>query len=180
MDHDHQVFEEMFRGHGLEDFRWIDPAGIVVSQWVRMKCRFGCEDYGRNATCPPNVPSVEECRAFFREYSHAAVFHFRKGVRSLEELGKWVKTVHARLIRLEKDVFLSGCEKAFVLLIDSCTLCKECTGSRETCRNPKAARPTVEALAVDVYRTARSVGYPIEVRSDMSQEMDRYAILLID
>jgi predicted metal-binding protein len=39
-----QELEELFRQHGFTDFRWIDPQRIVVSQWVRMKCMFGCGD----------------------------------------------------------------------------------------------------------------------------------------
>ena len=42
------------------------------------------------------------------------------------------------------------------------------------------ARPTVEALAIDVYKTASDAGYPIRVCSDRTQEMNRYAILLVD
>ena len=33
---------------------------------------------------------------------------------------------------------------------------------------------------MDVYQTVRRAGYPIEVRSDFSQEMDRYAVLLVE
>ena len=53
--------EEKFLEKGFDDFKWIDPKKIVVSQWVRMKCIFGCWEYGRNASCPPNTPSVSEC-----------------------------------------------------------------------------------------------------------------------
>ncbi len=60
--------ETLFEKHGYTDFRWIHPQDIVVSQWVRMKCTFGCAEYGRNASCPPNVPAVSECRQFFGEY----------------------------------------------------------------------------------------------------------------
>ncbi|HIJ41395.1 MAG TPA: hypothetical protein HPP90_10015 [Deltaproteobacteria bacterium] len=28
---------------------------------MRMKCTFWCGEYGHNATCPPNTPSVAEC-----------------------------------------------------------------------------------------------------------------------
>ena len=42
------------------------------------------------------------------------------------------------------------------------------------------ARPTPEALAVDVYSTVRAIGYPIQVLSDYTQEMNRYALLLIE
>jgi predicted metal-binding protein len=41
--------EKKFHDHGFADFRWIDPRRIVVSQWVRMKCQFGCGEFGHTA-----------------------------------------------------------------------------------------------------------------------------------
>ena len=38
---DRKKLEELFRKHGYEDFKWMDPRGIVVAQWARMKCMFG-------------------------------------------------------------------------------------------------------------------------------------------
>jgi predicted metal-binding protein len=63
--------ETLFSDHYFSDFKWIDPKEIVVAQWVRMKCLFGCSEYGQNASCPPNVPSVLECRQFFSEYNES-------------------------------------------------------------------------------------------------------------
>ncbi len=45
---------------GLNNYTWIDPREIVVANWVRVKCMFGCGDYGLG-TCPPNTPAVSEC-----------------------------------------------------------------------------------------------------------------------
>ena len=42
------------------------------------------------------------------------------------------------------------------------------------------ARPTPEAMCVDVYSTVRQVGYPIHVLSEYTQAMNRYAFLLIE
>ena len=42
------------------------------------------------------------------------------------------------------------------------------------------ARPSPEALAVDVFGTVRSLGFPIEVLSDYDQTMNRYAFLLVE
>ncbi len=172
--------EKMFHGRGFDDFRWIDPASVVVAEWVRMKCLFGCGEYGRNASCPPNVPPVPECGRFFREYSEAVIFHFAKTVAKPEDRHAWTREVAGTLLDLERDVFLSGHPKAFMLLLDSCCLCETCTGRRTSCKEPRRARPTPEALAVDVFSTVRAAGYPIEVLSDHTREMNRYAILLID
>lgn len=170
----------MFEKHGYTDFKWIQPQQIIVAQWVRVKCMFGCGDYGRNASCPPNVPSVAECRRFFDEYSVAAVFRFEKKVDQPQDRFAWTKKVNQGLLGLEREVFLAGYQKTFLLFMDSCYLCAECPGVREECKNPRQARPSPEAMAVDVFSTVRQVGYPIEVLAEYSQPMNRYAFLLIE
>ena len=172
--------EALFAKHGYTDFKWIKAEDIVVSQWVRMKCMFGCAEYGRNATCPPSVPSVSECRRFFSEYSTAVIFHFEKKVAKPEDRHSWSRGVNLELAKLEREVFIAGYAKAFLLYMDSCCICDDCSGMREECKNPRAARPSPESMAVDVFSTVRQYGYPIEVLSEYSQAMDRYAFLLIE
>ena len=172
--------EALFAKHGYTDFRWIEPKDIIVSQWVRIKCTFGCANYGRNATCPPNVPSVSECRRFFDEYSTAVILHFAKKVDQPEDRHAWSKKVNQQLLQLEKAVFIAGYQKAFLLFMDSCGLCADCAAVRQDCKNPRSARPSPESMAVDVFSTVRQYDYPIEVLSDYSQAMNRYAFLLIE
>ena len=176
----HIELEKLFKEHGYADFQWIAPKDIVVSQWVRMKCVFGCGNYGQNASCPPNVPSVSECRQFFDDYRTAVILHFEKRVDQPEDRHAWSRGVNQELLKLEKAIFLAGYQKTFLLFMDSCGLCAECSGVREQCKNPRSARPSPESMAVDVYSTARQCGYPIEVLSDCSQAMNRYAFLLIE
>lgn len=172
--------EALFRDHGFTDFRWIDPKKIIVSHWVRMKCLFGCQEYGKTCCCPPNVPSVQECEQFFFEYRNAVVFHFKKKVDKPEDRHEWTRKVNQKLSKLEREVFVSGFEKAFLLFMDTCTFCNECVSEREKCKNPRQARPTPEGLAMDVFSTVRQYGLPINVLSDYTQEMNRYAFLMID
>jgi predicted metal-binding protein len=177
---DRKALEALFRERGFDDYRWIDSRKIVVGHWVRMKCRFGCAEYGHCATCPPEVPSVEDCARFYRDYRTAVVFHFVKAVEKPEDRHAWTKAVDGRLVDLEREVFLAGHRKAFVLPTDSCSLCAPCTGRRATCKEPLRARPSPDAMAMDVFATVRAVGYPIEVLSDYKQAMNRYAFLLVD
>lgn len=172
--------EMIFKKHGFTDFKWLDPQKIVVSQWVRMKCLYGCPHYGAAGCCPPNVPTVSECREFLREYSTAVVFHFSEKMKNPEDRHGWTKKINARLLKAERDVFLVGNQRAFLLYMDTCQACAECTPTRSGCNNKKAARPVPEALAIDVFSTARSIGYPIDVLSDFSLRMNRYAFLLIE
>jgi predicted metal-binding protein len=123
---------------------------------------------------------VPECRQFFDDYEKAVVFHFEKTVDAPEDRHEWTRGVNTDLVALERAVFLAGYQKTFLLFMDSCGLCKECTGVREECRQPRSARPTPEAMAVDVFSTVRQIGYPIEVLADYCQAMNRYAFLLIE
>lgn len=177
---DRPRLEGLFREHGFEDFRWIPAHDIVVAQWVRMKCTFGCPDYGRNVACPPNNPPVAECERFVREYAEAAVFHFARSAPGREERHAWSRDVNGALLDLERAVFIGGHHKAFMLLMGSCPHCEECVVRSEDCRRPGSARPTPEGMAIDLFATVRSVGYPLEVLGDYEQQMNRYAILLVE
>lgn len=172
--------EELFVKHEFNDFKWIDPRAIVVSQWVRMKCTFGCGRYGRHACCPPNTPSVDDCQRFFREYETVVVFHFSKKLEKPEQRHQYAKLINNRLLKLERAVFLAGNHKAFLLPMDSCHLCEECAGILTECNNKRLARPSPEAMAVDVFSTVRKLGYTIKVLSNYSETMNRYAFLLIE
>jgi len=174
--------EKMFKDEELKDFKWIDPSkDVVVAQWVRMKCIFGCHEYGRNATCPPNTPPISECERFFKEFKTGVVFHFGKKVENPEERKEWGKELNQKLLDLEREVFVSGQEKAFVMFMDSCAFCgSECSGVREECKQPQKARPGMDAMGVDVYSTVHKLGYKVKVLKDHTETMNRYALLLIE
>lgn len=172
--------EPILHAHGYEDFRWLDPQEIVVAQWVRLKCEFGCASYGRVASCPPNTPSVEECQRFFADYKHALVLHFQKIAPDQAERKAWSARTNIALVKLEGEVFMAGYRKAFLLFMDSCEICSECVATRADCKKPKLSRPTPEGMAVDVFTTVRKLGYPIEVLTDPNQMMNRYAFLMVD
>ena len=171
--------DQILSDQGYTDYRWIDPGDIVVAQWVRMKCMFGCGHYGKGAACPPQTPSVADCQQFFSEYGDAILLHFEGQMENPEDRHAWSAKINAKLVKLEREIFLAGYERAFMLFMDSCSFCKVCTGQRETCEQPRMARPSPEAMAVDVFTTARQSGFDINVRTDYDQKMDRFAFLMV-
>ncbi len=168
----------LFEEHNFKDYKWIMANEMKVSQWVRMKCMFGCDEFG-NASCPPNVPSVEDCKAFFNEYEYIVIFHFEKIVKKDDYPKDWAQDVYNKLLELEKAVFLSGYYKAFLLSLCSCSFCGDCMKTRIDCNKPLLGRPTPEALAVDVFATVRPQGFPINVLNEKETKMNRYAFLLV-
>jgi predicted metal-binding protein len=174
-----QALNAIFKKKGYTDYKWIDPQKIIVAQWVRMKCKFGCSGYGRCGTCPPNTLSVPECAQFFKEYSDAVLLHFESTMKKPEDRHPWSAKINAKLLKLEREVFLAGYERTFLLFMDSCYFCKDCSGERQTCQKPSMARPAPEAMAMDVYSTVRQFGFPINVRTAYNQKMDRYEFLMV-
>ena len=58
---------EIARERGAK-VRTLTPEKIVVSQWVRFKCRYGCKGYGKHFGCPPYAPLPDETRRMVDEY----------------------------------------------------------------------------------------------------------------
>ena len=177
---DRNEINALFEQQGYSNYTWIKADDIIVAQWVRFKCMFGCPHYAINATCPPHVPSVAECREFVRDYREAVIFHFTGAVDQPEDRTAWCREINLKLLEVERRVFLAGYYKAFIMFTDDCAWCRTCIGSREKCVNKTVARPSPEALAIDVFDTVRTGGLSIGVLTDYTQAMDRYAILLIE
>ena len=177
---DKSRLQDLFNQHGFTNFKWMAANDIIVAQWVRFRCMFGCPQYGKSCMCPPNVPTIEECRKMISEYHDVAVFHFEKQSESPEERKVWSRDTAQKLIKLEREVFLDGYYKTLLVSFSSCALCESCIGNRAECRNPRLARPGADSLGIDVYATVRGIGYPIQVLKDKTEPMNRYAFLLIE
>ena len=173
------VIESILTKQGLSDFKWINPKEIVVAQWVRVKCTFGCSDYGLG-TCPPNTPLVSECDRFFKEYENGLIIRLNKFADKNAYPADWSREMTNKLLDIEREIFLSGYQKAFLLNQTCCTLCKDCTGNRISCKDKTRSRPSPEVFAVDVYQTVRNAGFDINVVAVNPADISRIAILLIE
>ena len=171
--------EKLLVDAGFTDYQLIDAKTIKVAQWVRVKCTFGCSDYGLG-TCPPNTPTVDECKHFFNEYSNAALIRLNKFADKDHYPSEWSKEMTLKLLELERQIFISGYQKAFLFNQTCCGICKNCTGNRLDCIDKSRSRPSPEAFAVDVYQTVRTAGMEINVVAENPSEINRYALLMIE
>jgi predicted metal-binding protein len=171
--------DRIIKQYGFADYKWIVPQkNIIISRWVRFHCEFGCNNYGKNGSCPPAVPSVEECRKMIYEYENAVIFHFP--VQCEDEKGH-IKRM-SKLYELEREIFLAGYYKVFLLQYGSCNLCNDChaEGSRAKCVNKVKSRPGADAMGIDIYQTAHNAGYPVQVVKSHDEATNRFGFLLID
>jgi len=101
------------------------------------------------------------------------IFRFSKKVEKPEDRFAWTRKVNLKLLKLEREIFLGGQKRAFLLFMDSCFICEECAEEKDQCRSPRMARLASEAMAVDVYATVRENSFPIAVLPDYDREMNR-------
>jgi len=172
--------ERIAKGHGFDDFKWINPKNVVTANWVRMKCQYGCPTYGTRGCCPPEVPSVADCREFFDEYKLGLLLHSAIKFKDPELRFRWGREMQKKSVALEREVFLADFPKAFVFPAAPCRFCRACSGNKRDCKQPLVARPSLEAFAVDVYTTAHKIGYPIQVLKGYGEEMNRFGLLLVE
>ena len=153
---------------GAAGAKIISPEKVFTAAWVRWKCRFGCGCFGSSRLCPPHSPTPDETRAVLDGYRRAILIH-------ADEKLDMRRTVAA----LEREAFLGGFYKAFGFACGPCGLCEECAGDKG-CRHAELARPAMEACGIDVFRTARAAGFPIEVVKDYKCRQNYYGLLLLE
>lgn len=155
----------------------IDPKNVVTSEWVRVKCQYGCGMYGRCLTCPPYSPTPEYTERMLKSYSSALtmVYDIQSGKREKELRKRLRKDV----ARIEREMFLDGYYKAFGMACGPCNLCTECPLSYP-CKYEDFARPSMEACGIDVYQTLANLGYKLKVVRDYDKGCKFCSLILID
>lgn len=146
----------------------IHPNTITVGRWVQLKCKYGCEEYGKKLTCPPHSPSFEEMKEILREYNRALLLHGR--------LSWQMRYITAEI---EKIAFSLGFYKAFGLGAGPCKLCENCDTAL-SCVRTMEARPSMEACGIDVYQTARRHNLKIETLKNNNEEVNIYGLVLLE
>lgn len=163
----------------------IDARNVVIADWVRFKCRYGCKGFGKHMGCPPYGPSVEETRRMVSEYQTGLLLRFDgiPGHRGLtpEEIPEDFHPFYRDLILwvnntvwlIEKTAFYDGFYKAFAFGAYPCIYCEHqhCVAEeaegvvneslRRQCRHLDLVRPTMEGAGMDVFATAKSVGWEL-------------------
>jgi len=159
----------------------IEPGSVVTAPWVRLKCKYGCEMYGREYCCPPETPTPEQSREILSCYRRAILFHYQAAKREGENRTKARKAYLDALVELEGRMFKDGYYKAFVLLSGPCSLCAECAKSKnEPCHFGSRARPSMESCGIDVYQTAWNNGFPIQPLRHKGETQNLYCLMLVD
>ncbi len=190
---------------GAVEAKIIGPEKVVVEDRVLLKCRTGCDSYGKKFVCPPLTPTPDEFRRMLREYRKVLIVKFSAEAEAEEDVGRslhknqyspetpstlregtkdfWKawggdkKRILLAMLALEKAAFNRGYTLAVSLTAGSCTLCAECN-MEVSCSHPTMARYPEHALGVNVKKTLQNAG--ISITFPFERHPEGIGMLLID
>ncbi len=192
--------------NGATDAKIISTSKVVVEDRVVLKCKVGCNHYGKTLACPPYTPSAEEFRKIVSEYSYAMFMKYKSTAEAAPEVlaklmvaetdttvSKEIKEKAAKfwqdwkddkrkmlesVVGLEKAAMNKGYSLAISFISGHCQLCEKCNTETRICRNPNLARWSEDAVGVNVKKTAANAGIPVTF--PFAKNPESFAILLID
>ncbi len=190
---------------GASEAKVIPAKKVVVENRVVLKCKVGCNNYGKTLACPPYTPSAEEFRKIVSEYSYALFMKFTSKAEADAELQKnlsksdmntlpketrekvdkfWAawkedkKEMLVSVVKLEKEAMRKGYSLAISFVSGSCQLCEKCQTETRICVHQDMARYSEDAVGVNVKKTAKNAG--ISFVSPFLKSPESFALLLID
>lgn len=169
--------EELTKDYKGFKFDYIDTSTIVVEPWTRLKCQYGCPNYGKTLVCPPYTPKAEEFSGMVNSYKTAILFEI-----SLASIEDDIGGITKISVDIENCCAHFGYYKAFGMGAGPCMVCKskgeEC--NLDQCRYPTEARPSGEACGVDIHKTIENNGYDILGIDEENNSYFCYGIVLLE
>jgi len=141
---------------------------VHLTEWAPLRCRFGCSSYGK-PHCPPNAIPPEKTSEILRDFDRAFLLEGEPPTSLFQH----------RVLQAERAAFRSGYYKAFAFWAGPCSLCVSCVDGG-SCRNPKDARPSMEAAGIDVFETVRRAGLSLRTLSERQSWAKHFALLLLE
>lgn len=159
---------------GIARTKIIHTRDIIVDERVRFQCSHsGCRDYGQRLMCPPHTPSVDKFKKVLSGYYMALLVQLIGTIKNKDnwepETNEWALQLHDIIYKLEKKAFALGFPFASGLIGGSCKLCNECPGEKDfnaRCLQRDKARPSMEAMGIDVLSTCKNTEMEVTFASD--------------
>ncbi|MBI4855159.1 MAG: DUF2284 domain-containing protein [Acetobacterium woodii] len=153
---------------GFDDVMEIAPDSVVVTEFAKNKCAFGCSSANLKH-CQANDIPFEETIHLLATYSKAFLI---KGTPGTGEFQR-------KILEAERLAFTSGFHKAFAFWAGPCHICPSCD-LEKPCLNTKNRRPSMEGSGIDVFSTVRNNGETLKTLASKDEFIKYYGLLLLE
>ncbi|MDD5397521.1 MAG: DUF2284 domain-containing protein [Dehalococcoidia bacterium] len=148
---------------GLETCLEFRAEILTPEERIRAFCLENkCGNYGANYMCPPHVGSLQQIRDKLKKYQRGVLLRYSKPLDVRGDREGVLQTrvdFHNKIIQVEEFLTGMGIHQVWGMIGGSCGLCDVC-GAKEgsPCPYPDKARPSLEAIAVDVLALLDKLG----------------------
>ena len=164
------LLRKVARTHRVDRWTRLDPAALVCTPDVRELCAADkCGHFGRHHQCPPTVGPLERCAARLHAFTRGVLFQtsYRVNVQDREALRATQRLFHEAVLVLETALHRPGESTAWGLIGGPCVLCEPCAATTDApCPRAAEARPSLEALGIDVVGLQAANGWDAEFYAD--------------
>ena len=163
------------KGYNIQG-KVIDSSKLIFEERVKMNC-FYCGKYNMSWKCPPKLPQIDG-KKMLSEFDNVAFIWLEMPIG--EDNYTMVRNdssviLHRALLECEKWLWENGNSTALSFIGGSCKLCKNgCAPHR--CANPYQSRSPIEALGINVVKSAEIFG--INIKFPPAEYMVRLGLLL--
>ena len=171
----------------------VDHESWYLDPRVTLKCAVPrCRNYSTCANCPPHTPGAAETAVIIAGYRKGILLRWQYSQEySGPERAELKHAMYTTLAAIESAAFYDGYYLACGFGSGSCRLslcengvCQEITEPHKGCRHPFLARPSMEAMGFDVYKTAARAGWLLHPAGrgcpeEIAASRSRIAIVLI-
>ncbi|WP_053955513.1 DUF2284 domain-containing protein [Inediibacterium massiliense] len=167
-----EKLKRYIKSQQIHEVKEIEIDDLIIHKKVRDACiRNKCGQYGKNFMCPPYVGEIEDFQKRLKEYEKGFLITIQDHIKQpsiMENFYVSAIKLHHILLDIEKEAKKIGYEKAYALIGGNCKLCKVCNAKlgKDICNDPKRARPSLEAVGIDVIDTCKKVGISIEFKKN--------------
>ena len=174
---------------GATEAKIIPTKDIIVENRVVLKCKIGCNNYGKTLMCPPYAPNIDDFRKTLTEYNYAIVLKFKSQATATPEIAQLLsknqndptltedqkqkinkfwnswnnerKQILEKLKQIEKAAMNNGYPLALAFTTGTCILCKKCNTEQKICKCPTEARCSAQAVGINIMKTLQNAGIPM-------------------
>jgi predicted metal-binding protein len=174
---------------GASEAKIIPTKNIIVENRVVLKCKIGCNNYGKTLMCPPYAPNIDDFRKTLTEYNYALVLKFQSQATATPEIAQLLsknqndptltedqkqkitqfwnswnnerKQVLEKLRKIEKAAMNNGYPLALAFTTGTCILCDKCNTEQKICKHPTEARCSAQAVGINIMQTLQNAGIPM-------------------
>jgi predicted metal-binding protein len=160
------------------EVKFIYSAQVIVQYGIRQRCQYSCELAHQSTLSPPLSAAANDTRRMLDEFRYGLMVRREVPISDTEFRDVW-KDFSEKMLEFERESFLRGFPKAFVPAVGSC-LFGHVDESLRPCEYPGKARPTFEAVGVNLGETLEMINWEKHLVRDAHEDFPMFGLIMLE